>query len=646
MMYLRIATYLHYPDMSRIRQTYEDLSLFRYSHASPTMFNSGMKIPALASCFLVDMQDTLSDISERWRVEAIISKNAGGIGKNYSNIRHSKIGTSGMSKGIVPWLKIDNEIMQATDQSGKRKGSMCVYLKVWHVDINEFIEAPDKGGAESMRARDLFYAVTVCDLFMSRVEKDEMWSLFCPKKAPGLNSKFGKDFEMQYVAYEDQGRYASRISARKLFYKIVDSVFKNGIPYVINIDAINRKSNQTHNGDMVHLSNLCTEIAGVTNEKEIFSCNLGSIALNSCVVIDPVTRTPSYDYSLLSRLTKNMVRNLNETIERTHYPVEIPEIRYANFRRRPLGIGVQALADTFALMDLKWVDEHGNIPQETRDFHERIFQEMYVAAVQESIEMAREEGPYPTFQGSPSSRGLLQPDLWEIERLGISEDEYLSNPSVWFKYKYIPETTIAKMRRDLTIHGLKNSLLFALMPTASSAHIISNNESFEPFNGVMFSRSTLQGQFALVNRHFVDECFKNERRWWTTDLLQHLFENDGIIDKYDFVGKCGATPEEDMHIKLKYKSIYDIPQLNLLELSADRGKYVCQTQSMSFHMRGPTKTDVAKYYVRAWRLGLKTYMYYFRQTALTNAINYSAGGLQVHSSKRANDDEFCASCTA
>lgn len=642
-MYLRIATYLHFPDMDRIRQTYDDLSLWRYSQASPTMFNSGMKIPSLASCFLVDMQDTMTDIAERWRVEAIISKNAGGIGKNYSNIRHSKIGASGMSKGILPWLKIDNEIMKATDQAGKRKGSMCVYLKVWHTDIIEFIEAPDKGGADEMRARDLYYAVTVCDLFMKRVQSSEVWSLFCPNEAKGLTTKFGKDFEMQYISYEKQKLYKAQYPARLIFYSIINSVHKNGIPYMINIDAINRKSNQTHNGDMVHMSNLCTEIAGVTNEKEIFSCNLGSIALNSCV-----TTPGEYDWDLLRRLTRNMVRNLNQTIERTHYPEEIPAIRYANFRRRPLGIGVQGLADAFAKMELSWVDENGNIPENTREFHERIFQEMYIAAVLESIEMAREEGAYPTFKGSPASRGLLQPDLWEIERLGVSEEEYLSTPSLHFHYKYIAPEIVAKIRRDLKIHGMKNSLLFALMPTASSAHIMSNTESFEPFNGIMYTRTILRGQFAIVNRYFVDDCFKDGRRWWTTDLLQHLFKNGGIIDTYDFT-KNGATPEEDKWMKLKYKSVYDMPQSNLLELSADRGKYVCQTQSMNCHMRDPTPTKVAAYYMKAWQLRLKTYMYYFRQPAKSDALNHAARSLRVRSTEKTVDtsgEETCTSCTA
>jgi ribonucleoside-diphosphate reductase alpha chain len=646
-MYLRIATYLHYPDLHRIKQTYDDLSLHRYSHASPTMFNAGMKIPALSSCFLVDMQDTMVDISHRWEIEAIISKNAGGIGKNFSNIRHSKIGVSGMSKGIIPWLKIDNEIMKATDQSGKRKGSMCAYLKVWHTDIIEFIEASDKNGSDDMRAKDLYYAVTVNDLFMKRVENDEVWSLFCPNEAKGLNTKFGKDFERQYLAYESQRIYKAQYPARMIMHTLVNNVMINSIPYVINIDSINRKSNQTHNGDMVHMSNLCTEIAGVTNEREIFSCNLGSICLKSCVEKDSNGNTV-YNWELLRRLTRDMVRNLNQTIDRTHYPDEIPEIRYSNMRRRPLGIGVQGLADTFALMELTWVDDNDKVPENTREFHERLFQEMYIAAVSESIDMAEEEKAYSTYRGSPASKGLLQPDLWEIERLGITEEEYRSKPELWFSYKFIEPKVINKIRRDLDTWGMRNSLLFALMPTASSAHILSNNESFEPFNAVMYARSVLTGQFAVVNRYFVDDCFKNGREWWSSNLLQHLMNNNGIIDTYDFVKECGATPEEDKYLKKKYRSIFDIPHENILQLSADRGKYVCQTQSLNCHMRKPSASKVTAAYFRAWKLGLKTYMYYLRYPAKSSALNHASRSLRIRATEKTQEeggDGTCVSCT-
>jgi ribonucleoside-diphosphate reductase alpha chain len=648
-MYLRIATFLHQPDMERIRRTYDDLSKGRYSHASPTMFNSGMKCPAMSSCFTMNVEDNLDHILQMVKYEGLISKNAGGIGKSYSNVRHSKIGTSGDSKGIIPFIKIDNETMLATDQSGKRKGSLAVYLKVWHVDLIEFIELRDTGGSEYMRARDIFCAVAVNDLFMKRAVEGGDWCLFCPREAPRLNNTFGKEFEMQYLSYERQGIYKFKHPAREIFKHLVLSVIKTGGPYMINLDAINRKCNQTHNGDMVHLSNLCTEIAGVTNEKEIFSCNLGSIVLNSCVFKNDKGEM-DYDWALLRRLTKDMVRNLNETIDRNYYPEAIKEIRYANFKRRPLGIGVQGLADTFALMNMVWEDENQEIPQKTREFHQRLFEEMYVAGIQESIDIAREDEPYPSFKGSPSSKGLLQPDLWEIEKLGVTEEEYLTNPKLKFVYKHTPKDVVEKMYKNLKIYGLRNSLIFALMPTATSAHILGNNECFEPFNGVLFSREVLGGKYPIINKYFIDECFARGEGKWNTELLQHLMDNDGMIDTYDFAGKWGISPSEDTHLKLKYKSVYDIRPGVILQLAADRGKYVCQTQSQNLHIRfkGDAEKDyetMVAYYIRAWDLGLKTYMYYFRQHTNGNAINFAKGTLTItNESTSKNTESECTSC--
>ena len=615
-MYLRVAAYLHYPDLNRIKRTYDDLSLWNYSHATPTLFNAGLKIPALSSCFKLSVEDTMSDIAEKWRVEALISKNAGGIGKDFSSIRKSKIGSNGMSKGIVPWIKIDNEVIKATDQSGKRKGSLAEYLCVWHVNILEFLELSHKTGSESLRARELFYGLMVCDLFMKRVENNEMWSLFCPNEAKGLTKTYGIDFEMLYESYEKQNLFQKQLPARELFRAIIETQIETGGPYMLYIDAINRKCNQTHNGDMVHISNLCTEITGVTNEKEIFSCNLASISISSCV--DEKSRV--FDHHKLARLARDLTRNLNETIDRTYYHPEITQIRYSNMRRRPIGIGVQGLADAVAMLDEAWVDERGNLTEWMRSFNERVFETIYVAAIEESIEMAKEQGAYPSYNGSPTSKGLLQFDLWEMEKRGLSEEQYLAlQEDEKFKLKYFPESVLKNIKRSLSWFGIRNSLLVALMPTASTAHLIGNNESFEPFNQMLFCRSTLSGQVPILNTHFVKDMKKYGV--YTTRLFSHLLNNRGTIETYDFEGELSEAVSKKL--KLKYLGIYKIPQKALLELSAERGKYVCQSQSMNFHLENPTADKISAYHFYGWKLQLKTGMYYLRQLASEDAINYT-----------------------
>lgn len=637
-MYLRVATFLWYPDISKIEETYNALSTWKYSHASPTMFNAGMKIPALSSCFCIDTQDTLKDIADKWRVEAIISKNGGGIGKSFSRVRHSRIGMNGaVSKGIVPWIRIDNTIMPACDQSGKRKGSMCEYLRDFHVDIIDFVELGLKGGAEDLRARELFYGIMVSDLFMRRIEENGVWSLFCPNKVPSLATTFGKDFENAYVSAEQRGLAVKQMSARTLWFKILTTQIESGGPFICYIDAINRKCNQVHNGEMVHMSNLCTEITGITNAKEIMSCNLASVSLNACVVEkvnDDGTKSNVFSFDILEASARALVRNLNQVIDRTFYPDEIPEIRYANMRRRPLGIGVQGLADTFAMLNIAWDSASA------RDLNYSIFETLYISCVEESVEIAKEEGKYPTFAGSPASKGLFQWDLWEAERRGLTHDEYLMLPKdEWYYPKGYPRKRIDRLRSDLITHGMKNSMLTSLMPTASTAHIIGNNESFEPFNGMLYKRKILAGTFVFVNKYFLSEA--QRLGVWSDELFQHIIENKGYISKYDNWGTM--TPDDVAMLKKKYLSVYELRQRILLDLSADRGRFICQSQSMNCHMQSPTIDMLNAYHFHGWKLGLKTGMYYLRQMQLSEAINVAKHDIKIE--PQDNDvEEICVSC--
>jgi ribonucleoside-diphosphate reductase alpha chain len=657
-MYLRMATFLHYPNLANIKKMYDELSTHQYSHATPTMFNAGRKRPALSSCFKMTVGDTYDDISLKWRYEGLISKNAGGIGKDFSNLRHSEIGTDGMSSnGVIPWLKIDNEIMAAVDQGGKRKGSMAAYLKVWHVDVFDFVDAANPNKKNS--APDLFYGLMICDLFMKRVTEgpDAVWSLFCPHKQPVLTKTWGADFEHAYLSLEKAGLYSKQVRARDLMNHIIASQQLTGKPYMCYIDSMNRKCNQTHNGNMVDISNLCTEITGISNSEEIFSCNLASLCLNACVIPGTDsgdTGTPVYDFEKLKSNTASLVRNLDQAIDRNYYHPDIPEIRRGNFRRRPLGIGVQGLADTFAMMNLKWTTPDGKEADPvTRDFHRRLFETIYLTAVRESIEIAKEEGMYPTFPGSPASLGLFQFDMWKMEELGVSVDEYFSDENRENRYQplTISVKDLEKLRSDMMKFGLRHSLLTSMMPTASSAHILGNNECFEPFNNIIGTRKVLSGMFTTVNKYFVRDAKK--LGLWNTETFDQIVASKGTLENWtpgtktyepDFLNKV-------VNLKLKYKSIYDISQRVLVDYCADRSWYVCQSQSMNCHMKDPDHKKIFAYHMYTWKKGLKTGMYYLRQPPLKNAINYTSGSIQISStssqgSKENNDQEesVCTSC--
>ncbi len=673
-MYLRIASFLHYPHLNMIKSVYDNLSQGNYTQATPTIVNSGTKRPGLSSCVTMSVYDNMENISASWTKMAILSKNCAGIGADFTNLRHSKIHDGSISQGIVPWLRIVNEIIKGVPQR-ERKGSAAIYLEVWHTDVFEFIEAKDPSGNPELKARYLFYGLMICDLFMKRVENDEMWSLFCPNIAKRLDKTYGKEFEDLYISYERKELATKHIPARKLWDAILRVQTIVGSPYILFKDAINRKCNQTHDGDIVRLSNLCTEITGVTNEQEIFSCNLASISVNNCIEI--LQNKPTYNFNKLANLTREVVRNLDNAVNRTHYPEEIPELRRANFKRRPLGIGIQGLADAAALMDISWVnyiyDNEGNkilrphekntqlvngskvqqmVPQlthnpEFRQFHFNIFETMYFAGIKESIELAKEEGPYPTFDGSPTSKGLFQIDLWILEHFNINTDEFLADTKMWYE-RYLdfigltlrtPYSEIEKIRKDMILFKLRNSLIFAEMPTATSAHILGNNECFEPFNNLIGKRRVLTGEYKLVNKYFIKEA--RELGIWNTELYQHVSDNQDI----SYYEKPKHVSQELWDkLVLKYTTIFNIPQKLLLELSRDRGLFVCQSQSMNCHMNYVTSTRLHHYLMYAWKLKLKTGLYYLRQLEKVKAINYTISSIKINETPASNE-AVCTSCS-
>ena len=637
-MYLRVATYIHFPDLRRIEETYSALSNGDYSHATPTLFNAGMRKPQMSSCFLAMVEDDMGSITKAWHDQGIISMNSGGIGYDYSHLRHSEIGQHGFSRGIVPWLKITNEILKTVDQAGKRKGSGAMYLRDWHTDIYEFVELRDEG-PEDIRAKDLFLGIMVSDLFMKRVKANGVWSLFCPNKVKGLTEKWGSEFEMAYTAAEQAGVYARQVNARDLMWFIIKMQIKKGMPYILYIDACNRKSNQKHSG-MIGNSNLCTEILEVTNKNEIASCTLASICLNRCVEYNSQIGRWYFNFDKLERLTRELVRNLNNVIDRNYYPVDIPEIRFSNMKHRPMGIGVQGLADAFALLDISWIIPN---PKQTRQepedrfvanpkakkLNDQIFETIYFAAVKESIEIAKHEGTYEAFDGSPASQGLFQFDLWEDERfeksLPIDFDpatfeakKKRRSVSARKRSRYTDDQWEA-LRHEMVTHGMRNSLLIALMPTASSAHILGNQECFEPITELIYARTVLSGQFVIVNKHLVRDL--EEIGLWGFETVKSIIANRGSLSNVQSREESHASRLE--FLKLKYATAFEIPQKVLMELAIDRAENIDQTQSFNCHMGRPTKKKMMAYHFYAWQNGAKTGMYYLRQKALSDPINFS-----------------------
>ena len=585
-MWMRVALALWFNDLPRAFETYDYMSTKCFTHATPTLFNAGTPRQQLSSCFLLAMSDdSIQGIYKTLGDCAAISKFAGGIGLHLHNVRArgSLIkGTNGQSNGLVPMLRVFNNTARYVDQGGgKRNGSFAMYLEPWHADVEDFLKMRLNTGSEEERARDLFYALWIPDLFMERVEADGDWSLFCPNEAPGLADVWGDEFKTLYERYEREGRARKVVKAQKLWFQTLDSQMETGTPYLLYKDAANRKSNQQNLGT-IKSSNLCTEIIEYSNKEETAVCNLASLALPS-FVSDGV-----FDYTKLRQVTRVAIRNLNRVIDINFYPT--PETERSNMRHRPVGLGVQGLADVFALLGLAWEQE------EAAKANQLIFEHMYFAAVEASVEVAKVEGPYSTFKGSPASKGLLQPDLWSVTPI-TETDGSLD----W-----------AGLREAVKTHGLRNSLLIAPMPTASTSQILGFNECFEPFTSNLYTRRTLAGEFIVINRYLLADLMK--AGLWSEDMKQQIVARNGSVQ---------GIPGINEELQLRYKTSWEMKQKVLIDMAAARGAFICQSQSLNLFVADPTYSKLTSMHFYAWKQGLKTGCYYLRTKAPVTAQKFT-----------------------
>ena len=596
-MIMRVSLGIHGRDLNAALETYDLMSRGFFTHATPTLYNAGTPNPQLSSCFLLSMKaDSIDGIYDTLKSCAIISKYAGGIGLSCHNIRAANSyirGTNGTSNGIIPMLRVFNNTARYVDQGGgKRKGSIAVYLEPWHADIFEFLDLKKNHGNELERARDLFYAMWVPDLFMKRVEQNGTWSLFCPNEAQGLPDVWGEEFEALYEKYEKEGKARKTIPAQDLWFAILASQVETGTPYMLFKDACNRKSNQQNLGT-IKSSNLCTEIVEYTSPDEIAVCNLASVNLASFV--EEPTRT--YDFKRLYEVTKVVTKNLNKVIDVNFYPV--PEAKNSNMRHRPIGIGVQGLADAFARMRLPF-ESTGAM-----DLNRDIFETMYYAAVEASCEIAKEQGPYMTYEGSPMSKGIFQPDMWGVK------------PTDRWNW--------AELREKVKQYGVRNSLLLAPMPTASTAQIMGNNESTEPFTSNMYNRRVLAGEFTIVNKYLLKDLV--EKGLWTSEVRNQIIADRGSVQG------VSCLPQE---IKDLYKTVWEIKQKAIIDQAADRGAYICQSQSLNIHMAEPTTARLTSMHFYAWKRGLKTGMYYLRTRPKADAIQFTVDQTALAQTRKAD----------
>lgn len=582
-MIMRAAVGIHGEDIDSAILTYNLMSEKWFTHATPTLFNAGTPKPQLSSCFLLSMtDDSISGIFETLSRCAKISQSAGGIGLSIHNVRAKGAyikGTGGTSNGIVPMLKVYNDTARYVDQGGgKRKGAFAIYMEPWHADIQEFLELKKNHGKEELRARDLFYAMWISDLFMERVQNNEDWSLFCPNEAPGLHEVYGGEFEALYHKYEQEGRARSTVKAQDLWFHILESQIETGTPYILYKDACNKKSNQKNLGT-IKSSNLCTEIVEYTAPDEVAVCNLASISLSKFVGEDN-----TFDFDKLYEITRVVTRNLNKIIDINYYP--IPEARNSNMRHRPIGIGVQGLADAFIKMRFPFDSP------EAKQLNKDIFETIYFAALTESNEIAKVEGAYQTFEGSPASQGILQFDMWNV------------SPSERWDWNTLRSSVMEK--------GMRNSLLLAPMPTASTSQILGNNECFEPFTSNIYSRRTLSGEYIIVNKYLLKDLVG--LGLWNDSMKQRLMAANGSIQAFDEV------PAE---IKEIYKTVWEISQKVVIDMAADRGAYICQSQSMNLFLENPNFSKLSSMHFYAWNKGLKTGMYYLRSKAAVDPIKFT-----------------------
>ena len=584
-MLMRVSIGIHLNDLESAMETYELMSKKFFTHATPTLFNSGTPKPQMSSCFLLAMKDdSIDGIYDTLKNTAKISQSAGGIGLSIHNIRATGsyiAGTNGTSNGIVPMLQVFNDTARYVDQGGgKRKGSFAIYIEPWHADIFEFLELKKNHGKEEMRARDLFYAMWIPDLFMKRVEADGDWTLMCPNECPGLFTTHSEEFEELYNRYEAENKGRKTIRARELWEKILESQIETGTPYMLYKDAVNRKSNQMNLGT-IRSSNLCTEIMEYTSPDEVAVCNLASIALPMFI------KNGSFDHKELFRVTKRVTKNLNRVIDRNYYPVK--EAENSNMRHRPIGLGVQGLADAFILLRLPFTSD------EARKLNQEIFETLYFAAVTASMEAAKEEGPYSTYKGSPISEGKFQHNLWGIK------DEELSGRWDW-----------DKLRKSIKKHGVRNSLLVAPMPTASTSQILGNNECFEPYTSNIYTRRVLSGEFIVVNKHLLEDLV--ELGLWNENLKQELMRANGSVQDID------GIPED---IKELYKTVWELSMKDIIDMSRQRGYFIDQSQSLNLFMENANYSKLTSMHFYAWKSGLKTGMYYLRTKAAVDAIKFT-----------------------
>jgi ribonucleoside-diphosphate reductase alpha subunit len=582
-MFMRVAIGIHGDDISSVLETYDKMSQGLFIHATPTLFNAGTPRPQMSSCFLIaNKEDSINGIYETLTECAQISKWAGGIGMHIHDVRANKSrirGTNGQSDGIIPMLRVFNATARYVNQAGRRKGSIAVYIEPWHADIMEFLELRLNQGDEEARCRDLFSALWIPDLFMKRVEEGGQWSLFCPDRAPGLSDAVGEEFETLYKKYEEEGRANATIPATEVWKAILKSQTETGTPYMLYKDACNQKSNQKNLGT-IKSSNLCTEILEYTDKDETAVCNLASVALPKFVDREKKT----FDYEKLHEVTKTVTKNLNRVIDRNFYPVETA--RKSNMRHRPIGLGVQGLADVFILCRLAFDSD------EAKEINARIFETMYHAALEASSELAEVDGSYETFEGSPASQGVFQFDMWEGET----------------KLHYDWDA----MRERVKTKGLRNSLLMAPMPTASTAQILGNNECFEPYTTNIYLRRTLAGEFVVVNKHLVDDL-KNVGLW-SKDMKDLMVKAGGSIQTIVDI------PDD---IKKLYRTVWEIKMKDVIDMAAQRGRFIDQSQSMNLFMESPTMSKLSSMHMYAWKQGLKTGMYYLRSKAKARPIQFS-----------------------
>ncbi|MFY0594042.1 ribonucleoside-diphosphate reductase subunit alpha [Roseivirga sp.] len=584
-MLMRVAVGIHGEDLEKVVETYNLLSEKWFTHATPTLFNAGTPKPQLSSCFLLTMKDdSIDGIYDTLKQCAKISQSAGGIGLSIHNVRAKGSyikGTGGVSNGVVPMLRNFDMTARYVDQGGgKRKGSFAMYMEPWHADIFDFLDLKKNHGKEELRARDLFYALWIPDLFMKRVEANEDWTLLCPNECPGLSDVYGDEFEKLYEKYEREGKGRQTVKAQDLWFEVLEAQIETGTPYMLYKDAANKKSNQKNLGT-IKSSNLCTEIIEYTAPDEVAVCNLASIALPMYVNEEK----GEYDFQRLYDVTYVATMNLNKVIDVNYYPVE--EAKNSNMRHRPIGLGVQGLADAFILMRMPFDSE------EARKLNKDIFETIYFAAMTASKDLAKVEGPYETFKGSPVSKGIFQYDMW-----GVTPDSGLWD---W-----------DSLKKDVKKHGARNSLLVAPMPTASTSQILGNNECFEPYTSNIYTRRTLSGEFVIVNKHLMKDLIK--LGLWSGDMKNKLIAAQGSIQN---------IPDIPEDIKALYKTVWEISQKSIIEMSSDRGAYICQSQSLNIHIQDPNFGKLTSMHFYAWKKGLKTGMYYLRSKAATSAIQFT-----------------------